>query len=479
MAGEPRHSYEVAKPQEDGNWWTCCENNATNAWNLNASDGNLNNNNNKYNQNDCRAVAASDGFSEFYASILYAYYDCLRGKMNSTQAVEYMQIAAEDLPRLAKELWEGTYTPGTSTCFLVHYPKLREVFAANFRDRIVHHWICLRLEPLFEQRFESMGDVTFNCRKGFGTERCVSHFVEGARLVSDSYRKVAWSFKGDIVGFFMAIDKELLWYLLERFITRWKKRYEREGWYRITPGLLDRLKMDEMPVMYWDILLMATRTTVMHHPERNCVLNSPVEMWLKLAPNKSLFTCETGEPIGNLTTQLFANFLMSFFDMYVLYLFRHKQHSYERFVDDWSCKCEDRDYLIACIPKMEAFLRDKLRLEMHRDKRYLQPVSHGTPFVGSYIKPGRIYLANRTLARFEERVNGFRRMMLERQLSCLDCKRIEQVINSYLGFCKGKRTYRRRRQLLDSMGKEFYRYFYIRGHYQSIRTKREYRMLNP
>ena len=473
-----RRSYEDAKPQKDSNYWSVTENNSNNAWNVNFNNGNVNNNN-KYNSNVVRPVAACGGlYSAFYDSVVDAYKDCLRGKMASTQAVEYMQIAYVDLPCLAWELWTGIYRPTTSTCFLVKYPKLREVFAANFRDRIVHHWVCLRLEPLFEERFIMQGNVSFNCRKGFGTDKCVKHCADGLKYVSDGYTKPAWVFKGDLTGFFMSIDKNLLWYLLERFIKRWQKRYVREGWQRITWDILDRLGMDAMPEMYWDILLRTVNVIVMHHPERDCVINSPVSLWGGLAPNKSLFGCgdEKGEPIGNLTTQLFANFLMSFFDMFVLYLFRRMKFSYERFVDDWCNVCDDYDFLLEAIQKMDAFLRDKLKLEMHKDKRYLQPVTHGLSFVGTYIKPNRLYLSNRTLARFEERAVGFSRLIESKdELTILDCKRIEQVINSYLGFCKGKQTYTVRKEILDGMGAGLFRYFYIRGHYESIRARRKYR----
>lgn len=475
-----RHSYEDAESQKDSNYWSVTENNSNNAWNVNFNNGNVNNNN-KYNSNVVRPVAACEGlYSAFYESVVYAYKDCLRGKMSSPQAVEYMQIAYADLPCLAWELWTGTYKPTTSTCFLVRYPKLREVFAANFRDRIVHHWVCLRLEPLFEERFISQGNVSFNCRKGFGTDACVRHCADGMKRVSDGFTKPAWVFKGDLTGFFMSIDKKLLWYLLERFITRWRKRWQREGWQRIDYEILSRLGLSEMPEMYWDILIRTVEVIVMHHPENDCVLNSPISLWEGLAPNKSLFGCgdEKGEPIGNLTTQLFANFLMSFFDMYVLFLFRRQNFSYERFVDDWDNQCDDLDFLLSAIPKMEVFLRDKLKLEMHKDKRYLQPIAHGLSFVGTYIKPNRLYLSNRTLARFEERAIGFRRLIESKdELTILDCKRIEQVINSYLGFCKGKQTYEKRKEILDSMGEGLFRYFYIRGHYESIRALRKYREL--
>ncbi|MBQ9309877.1 MAG: reverse transcriptase [Bacteroidales bacterium] len=454
-----RRSYEDAKPQEDSNYWSSTEYNGNNAWNMNFNSGNVNINN-KYNALTVRPVAAFDGLSHdfllFYLTVRAAYHDCLKGKMSSPQVLAYMQIAETDLPVLAWELWTGTYQPTTSTCFLVPYPKLREVFAAAIRDRIVHQWICMRLEPLFEERFVAQGNVSFNCRKGFGTNKAVEAVKDGFERVSRNYTKPAFVFKGDLVGFFMSICKSRLWYLLERFINR---KYS--GTYK-------------------DILLFAVKTTVMHHPERNCIFNTDPALWKGLAPNKSTFTCgeDRSEPIGNLTTQLFANFLLSFLDMYVQFLFRGKNYAYARFVDDFEITCDDLAFLMSAIPKIEAFLSGSLLLTLHRDKRYIQPVSHGIKFVGSVIKPHRTYLSKMTIARFMERIHGFDRLCRERELNILDCQRIEQVINSYLGFCKPHRTYRIRRAALEEFGHEFYKYFYIRNHHDSIRAKTKYRPIN-
>lgn len=463
-------SYEDAKPQEHSNYWSSTENNSNNAWNVNFNSGNVNNNN-KYNSNVARGVAANGECSEsFIKSVWTAYLDCLRGKSSSSEALAYMRIANEDVPRLARELWSGAYRPSTSTCFLVRYPKLREVFAASFRDRIVHHWVCLRLTPLFEHRFVAQGNRSFNCRKGYGPDKAARRLEESMKRISHHYHKEAWVFRGDLVGFFMSIDKDLLWYLLDRFIARWRKRYEREGWKALGCGA-------DMPEMYWSILMQTTKTIVMHRPELDCVLNTDAELWKGLAMNKSLFTSETGEPIGNLTTQQFANFLMTHFVSYVLYLFRGKNADIVQFVDDFAIVCDAEKYLISMLPKISTFLHDKLHLRMHSAKRYIQPVSHGILFVGTYIKPCRLYLSNRTLARFKERCEGFRRQMEDKELTPLDCQRIEQVINSYLGFCRHRMTYAKRVSYVNSMGENFWRYFIVKGHYHSIRARPQYRMV--
>ena len=84
-------------------------------------------------------------------------------------------------------LYDRTYEIGTSTCFIVKYPKYREVFAASFRDRIIHHWICLRLNPLFEYQHRLLGDVSHNCRVGFGSKYSVKEVAQAMKRISDKY----------------------------------------------------------------------------------------------------------------------------------------------------------------------------------------------------------------------------------------------------------------------------------------------------
>lgn len=330
----------------------------------------------------------------------------------------------------------------------------------------------MRLNPLFEERFEKLGNVSFNCRKGYGTEKAVLHVADGMKRVSCNYRKPAWVFRGDLVGFFMSIDKDLLWYLLERFIQRQKKRYEREGWVTLDRAILIRLKMSSMPEMYWDILLQTVKAVVMHHPEKDCVLNTDPREWVGLATNKSLFTSPTGEPIGNLTTQLFANFLMSHFVVYVQWLYRKKNYCIAQFVDDFVIVCDDLHFLVASLPKIESFLSGKLKLTLHKNKRYLQPVSHGVKFVGTFIKPGRLYLSNQTLSRMKERCHGYAKNMAKNELEDWDRERMEQTLNSYLGFTRKRKTYKFRKENIEGMGHDFWRNFYVKGSYEIVKKRK-------
>ena len=447
-------SYEDAMPQESANYWASTENSRNNAWNVNSNDGNTNGNN-KYNSQSVRAAVAYGGFKEAIKAVYEAYLDCKRGKMSSPYTIAYIEIAVDDLPRLAYEIYTAIYKPTVSICFLVKYPKLREVFAADFRDRIVHHWIIIRLEPLFERRFQQMGNISFNCRKGFGTLAAVKAAEKGMREVSCNYTHQAWVFKGDLVSFFMSIRRNLLWYLLERFIRRHYDGGDKE------------------------ILLRTVKTIIFHHPEDDCIINGDPKEWQKLPKNKSMFTIDRnlGGPIGNHTTQQFANFYLSIlFDTWLLFLMRGADFRIIRFVDDFLIICDDKNKILQVIPKLVA-VTSIYGIHIHNDKKYLQPVSHGVLFVGGYIKPRRTYVSSRTIGRFQERVFGFRKQLDEnKNLTYYDLERIEQVINSYLGFCVHHQSYQIRKENIINLGDNFWKYFYVRGNYESIRIRRNNRI---
>ena len=424
-----RMSNEDAKPHRN-------ENSRNNSWNVNNS-GNVNNNN-KNNTNAVRPCSADVEFGKFLETIIEAYEDCLKGKRSSAQALEYMPDAANDLPRLAREAWDGTYKPSTSTCFMVTFPKLREVFAAAFRDRIIHHWICLRMLPLFEQRCKELGNVSHACRKGYGTKSAIRQVQEGMIRVSNHLQKKAWVYKGDIVGFFMNISKQRMWEMLEELI---QEKYLGE---------------------HKDILLRLVKVIVSHEPQKDCEIRSDLKMWGKIEANKSLFFNEDGkgEPIGNLTTQLFAGYYMSFLDKFVRDVFKGKNYAYTRSVDDFVIVCDDKAFLKRAIHGIEIYTEERLGLQCHSDKTYLQPVSHGVKFLGQIVYPHRRYTINRTIGRFVERV---KQCVKECQGPMTDIRKGYwwQVLNSYFGFLTQTNEYRARGKILKMLPHEWFRYFSI------------------
>ena len=177
------------------------EYNRNNEWIVNFGSGNCNNTN-KNNSNLARAVAALD--EQVLVEWITAFDDCCLHKMSSVDCTLYRLDSTFDLVILAVEIEVlKIYYPGTSICFYVSYPRIREIFAAAFRDRIVQHWVYIRLNPLFEERHHSLGDVTYNCRVGFGT-LAASKRVENEMLrLTNNYTSVGYCATMDIWSFFI------------------------------------------------------------------------------------------------------------------------------------------------------------------------------------------------------------------------------------------------------------------------------------
>lgn len=432
-------------------YWSSSENSQNNSWNVNFSNGNFNNNN-KYNSNMVRAVAAlNDKYVEGWFDALD---DCCAQKKTSSQCVMYRLIWHEDLLDLAREVYERTYRPTTSTCFIVTRPKLREVFAANFRDRIVQHWLCLRLEPLFEARFVEHGNVSFNCRKGFGTFACIDQLTKNTIEVSDNYSHEAWYAQFDIKGFFMSIDCERLLEHLLPFI--------KEKW-NYWKGTIYEQDLD--------LVLWLTEIIIRHRPQDDCIRQGNLKLWRILPKNKSLFYNEwmKGEPIGNLTSQLFANFYMSFFDEWAIKAAEERGAKYVRFVDDFSFVCKTKEDAIYFKRASRNQLRYILNIQMHPNKIYIQEVKKGIKMVGGVIKPGRAYLSNRTVGNFINAVSYL-------EEACKNCDKEAiyanvRSINSYLGFLIHYQSYGIRRKAFSELH-YFWKACYIQGKFQVVKIKK-------
>lgn len=147
--------------------------------------------------------------------IFAAYFDCRKNKRNTTDALLFEKHFEVNLFLLIDEICLGNYQPDPSTVFIVKQPVLREIFAATFRDRIMHHWLINKLNPLFETLFI---DNSFACRKNKGTHLAIKKVDEAIKSVSENYTKDCYILKLDIKGFFMHINKELLHKRLITFV---------------------------------------------------------------------------------------------------------------------------------------------------------------------------------------------------------------------------------------------------------------------
>ncbi len=379
---------------------------------------------------------------------LISSFECDRNKRTTDayrQFINYQQL--DFYQNIIPSIYNRTYIPKTSTCFCVTKPRLREIFAADYSDRRVQHWITHRLEPLFEERFVSQGDVSYNCRKGYGVQAAVLRLRDIIEEVTENYTKEAYIGKYDLKGFFMSIDKDILWSQLKAFI---EEEYTNE---------IDK-----------ETLLYLCKITIYHCPQKNCIKKGNIRTFEKLPEGKTLFKQpdNKGLPIGNITSQLFANFYMSFFDAFMIEMVEKIGGKYIRFVDDFIIVAPRKNDIKKLKIKARDFLQSELHVTLHPDKEYLQKATHGVKFIGYYIKPHRIYLSNRTwrtlsnklyiLNSYAQKYTNHGNWLEMDDLRIL--KRLTGSINSCLGFSVICNRYKRAKSELEAFP-DIYKLVYV------------------
>lgn len=373
--------------------------------------------------------------------ILQAYFDCRKNKRRTASATVYEMDYESLLIGLRDRINAHTYTPGKSICFVVTRPRYREVFAASFEDRIVHHYIAQRLEPLFEKIFSPR---TFNCRKGKGQLYGLEILKNDIRECSENYKKDCFILKLDLKGFFMSIYRAMLADMVDQFILDYYSGNDKEE------------------------LRYVCRVVILHEPEYNCERHSPAYLWDRLPPNKSLFTNGRGYgvAIGNLFAQLFANFLLNVLDWYLDEL-NIKYHG--RYVDDFYMIHTDRKVLLAAIPKIRKKLAE-YQLRINEKKFYLQHFRMGVEFTGAVVKPHRVYACNRSINNFAGAVGK-----LNKAKTIEEIEKAVSSVNSYLGLLRHFNEYKNRRRIVNKIKPAIMEFLRIKGDYRSIVIKKEYR----
>lgn len=446
---------KIAHALTQSNLWSVTENNKNNSWNVNFNNGNTNNNN-KNNNNVGRAVSALG--EEEWEGWIEAADDCCRDKKTGLHCTEY-RIREELLVSLVESVASRTYKPLVSECFVVKKPKLREIFAAHFLDRIVQHWIILRIEPLLEKLFVECGDVSFNCRKGYGTLRAVRHLEYGVQQITEGYTKSAWIGKFDLQSFFMSIDKNRLWEMLREFIETHYHESDK------------------------DTLLWLAEITIKHRPQDNCIRKGDLSLWDRLPRHKSLFTMD-GMAIGNITSQILANFYLSELDRWMNSRCKRLGGCYVRFVDDMVIVLPEKKDVLSIYSEAKRKVSEELGLTFHPDKVYVQHATKGVKFVGSVIKPNRTYLSNRTVAGLRDMLSAMEKHCKTLATSKRPTRQMVEDVerdicscNSYMGFLIHHHTYGIRRRMLGHLC-WFWKVASVDGHYNKVKMKNVFNNIN-
>lgn len=380
-----------------------------------------------------------------------AYFDARKNKRNTVNQLEFEMNFEYELFRLASEIQNRTYKVGNSICFIVNNPVKREIFAADFRDRVVHHLIFNRINTLFERKL--IRDC-YSCRVGMGTSYGIERIQHHMRSVTNNHTRGAYVLKLDIQGYFMSINRQVLYDKVEKIILKAQNRG------------MERL--DEM--------LFLLREIIFNDPTDGCRVKGNRKEWRGLPNSKSLFHSppNCGLPIGNLTSQMFSNVYMADFDNYVKRELKMKH--YGRYVDDFYFMHQDKQVLLDVRDHVTAYLKENYSLTVHPKKIYLQDVSHGVTFLGAHVKPYRRYVRHRTLGAIRTNLGSTDRGLRAHARSA-DNERLSLLrskFNSYLGYLSQFKTYHiRKERWNDCPG--FRRYFHCNASYKKIILKEQYR----
>jgi hypothetical protein len=385
--------------------------------------------------------------ADFTEMLFQAYFDCRRNKRNTPSALKFELHFEKYLFELDNEIRNGTYQPGRSTAFVVTKPVKREVFAAPFRDRVVHHWLIKKLEPLFEELFI---EDAYACRSGKGTHFGIQRIRNFIHLCAQEHMGEAYVLKLDIRGFFMHISRPLLFEKLKYFL---------------------RTQHQSEDLLF--ILDIAGRL-IFNDPTKNCIIKGDLSLWDDLPRDKSLFyaPADCGLPIGNLTSQVFANFYLNDLDHFISKNLQIKY--YGRYVDDFVLVHHDRRYLAYLITRIENYLKAELMLQVHPKKRYLQHYTKGLSFLGVMMKPNRIYVGNRIKSNFYKVLNKHNEIVASAPMDKTLVMQFVSQINSYLGIMKHYQTYRLRKNgITKKMNPAWWKYIFVVGlFWKVVRNKR-------
>jgi retron-type reverse transcriptase len=320
-----------------------------------------------------------------FGNLMKAYYDAAKCKRYTPRIMEFTYDLERNVLKLQEELLSQRYRHGGYQEFYVYDPKKRKISAASFRDRVAHHALCNVIEPIFERTF--IHD-SYACRAGKGTHAAVDRLT-GFLRESSYVDTGCYALKCDIRKYFESIDHKILLELIMRKIKDWKT------------------------------------------------------IWLIGEILKSNDT-DSGIPIGNLTSQLFANIYLDKLDHFVKEGLRIRH--YIRYVDDFVILENSKKTLHGTKEKIRSFLSERLKLALHPKKQVIFPAYLGIDFLGYKVWTKHTLLRKQNVRRMRWKLKKFQRLYQDGTVSL---EKIRQSIASWLGHAAHANTYNLRKKLFS------------------------------
>ncbi|WP_034629499.1 RNA-directed DNA polymerase [Desulfotruncus alcoholivorax] len=319
-----------------------------------------------------------------------AYLMARKNKRNNGEVIEFTANLEENLIEIQNELIYRKYKTGRYREFYVNDPKTRLVAALPFKDRVVHHALCAVIEPIFERAF--IYD-SYACRNGKGTHAAADRTTYFVRKLQHLYPQI-YCLKCDIKQYFPSVNHNILKKIIRKKIAC-----------KSTLWLIDE------------------------------IIDS-------VADDKNINS--KGMPIGNLTSQLYANIYLNELDHFVKEKLQIKH--YVRYMDDFIILCHDKTILWSIKRDIEVFLRHYLDLELN-GKTGIFPISQGIDFCGYRIWPTHRKIRKSSIKRMKRKLKAFQRKFKAGKISL---EKINATIQSWLGHVKHGDSYNLRKKVLES-----------------------------
>ncbi|MDD5749661.1 MAG: reverse transcriptase/maturase family protein [Patescibacteria group bacterium] len=330
-------------------------------------------------------------------NLFLAWDEFKKDKRHKIDVQKFEFNLEENVFKLHRELDNKSYSHGSYTGFYITDPKLRHIHKAKVRDRILHHAVYKILLPIFEPTFIPN---SFSCRKGKGSHKGVDTLAKILRKVSQNNTRNCYALKCDIKKFFDSVDH-----------------------YVLLVVLCKRIKDKDTMWLMEDII------------------NSY---------SSNIFQ-KKGLPIGNLTSQIFANIYMNKLDQYIKQELKVKH--YVRYTDDFIIVSDDKEYLKNILKPISKFLSNELLLQLHPKKVSIRKYSQGIDFLGHIIFPyHKLIRANtkkRMIRKLELRRNEYEDDKITKYT-------YEQSLQSYLGVLSHANAYDFSNDLRNSFIQDYY-----------------------
>lgn len=344
-----------------------------------------------------------------FNEIHQAYLECQKNKRNSLNALKFEVNLIESLWELHDAINSFKYRPKKYVYFLTHSPKLREVFASDFRDRVVHHLLVRDLEAIFEPLF--IYD-SYSCRKKRGTHLAIKRLK---RFVQN--RDYPYYLQLDIKSFFLSIHKNILFEQVREVVSKRAK---------------DKLQR----------VLYLSNKIIFDDPTENYYFKGKHKEREALPRHKSLFYTpkERGLAIGNLTSQFFANVYMNGLDNFVKRKLKVKY--YMRYVDDMVLLGRSQEELEELKVKIVDYLEKELQLRL-REQFFLKSTNEGIDFLGYIVKPTHTMVRQRVVNNFKfKKAQFLDHAFVDGTCSLDEAKKFKEVNASFYGHAKHADSFR-------------------------------------